>query len=301
MPISAIVYARLFPQVGLGQSAELAIQSFCRQVAFAEEGLQPPRILVGNLSTQRDYSDVEETAIALAHLGFRGAAGEAYNMASGRAHRMASILQMIIDQAKTRIAVEVDPKRIRPADESLLLGDTRKIREALGWHPIMDLRRAIRRILEYWRKHASRAAAARSIMIEPLRRNKAAGEMNGGSIPRMSRQLVDNGAINDTRAGARLCKTAQIVPALDSGDARRDCCVGTRKGGERPSLPSKHYQTATWFDDAISCSGETQASAAVLDGQRKGHHLERRVVPCGRSVPMSNPPGPLAKHTMEGD
>ena len=142
-------------------------------------------------------------------------------MASGRAHRMAGILQMIIDQAKTRIAVEVDPKRIRPADESLLLGDTRKIREALGWHPIMDLRRAIRRILEYWRKHASRAAAARSIMIEPLRRNKAAGEMNGGSIPRTSRQLVDNGAINDTRAGARLCKTAQIVPALDSGDARR--------------------------------------------------------------------------------
>ena len=208
----AIVYARLFPQVGLGQSAELAIQSFCRQVAFAEEGLQPPRIMVGNLSTQRDYSDVEETAIALAHLGFRGAAGEVYNMASGRAHRMAGILQMIIDQAKTRIAVEVDPKRIRPADESLLLGDTRKVREALGWHPIMDLRRAIRRILEYWRKHASRAAAARSIMIEPLRRNKAAGEMNGGSIPRTSRQLVDNGAINDTRAGARLCKTAQIVP-----------------------------------------------------------------------------------------
>ena len=34
-----IVYARLFPQVGVGQSEELALQSFARQVALAESGV----------------------------------------------------------------------------------------------------------------------------------------------------------------------------------------------------------------------------------------------------------------------
>ena len=94
-----IVYARLFPQVGLGQSEELAMQSFARQVVLAERGVQP-HVLVGNLTTLRDYSDVEESAVGLAHLALRGDPGEAYNFASGRAHRMGDLLQLMIAQSK---------------------------------------------------------------------------------------------------------------------------------------------------------------------------------------------------------
>ena len=78
-------------QVGLGQSEELAIQSFARQVALAEAGRAPPVVWTGNLSTSRDYSDVEDSAVGLAHLAFRGEPGEAYNFASGKAHRALSI------------------------------------------------------------------------------------------------------------------------------------------------------------------------------------------------------------------
>ena len=150
-----IMYARLFPQIGLGQSSELAIQNFCRQVALVEAGLQEPRVLVGNLSTQRDYSDVQETAVALVHLGFRGVPGEAYNMASGKAHRMSDLLNMIIEMAHVPIAVVIDKERLRPADEALLLGDNRKVRNQLDWQPRMDLRRAIGKILRYWRTRAA--------------------------------------------------------------------------------------------------------------------------------------------------
>ena len=94
-----IMYARLFPQVGLGQSEELAMQSFARQVVLAERGVQP-HVLVGNLTTLRDYSDVEESAVGLAHLALRGEPGEAYNFASGSAHRMGDVLQLMIAQSK---------------------------------------------------------------------------------------------------------------------------------------------------------------------------------------------------------
>ena len=94
-----IMYARLFPQVGLGQSEELAMQSFARQVVLAERGVQP-HVLVGNLTTLRDYSDVEESAVGLAHLALRGEPGEAYNFASGSAHRMGDVLQLMIDESK---------------------------------------------------------------------------------------------------------------------------------------------------------------------------------------------------------
>ena len=145
-----IMYARLFPQCGLGQSEELAIQSFTKQVAMVEKGLLP-HVQVGNLQTLRDYSDVEESAVGLAHLAFRGIPNEAYNFASGRAHRMQEILDMAINIAKRPIPVRTDPARMRASDEALLLGNASKVWTLLGWKPRHDLHRSVRRILKYWR------------------------------------------------------------------------------------------------------------------------------------------------------
>ena len=161
--------ARLFPQVGVGQSEQLALQSFAKQIATIERSCFELRelacaspsheayVLVGDLSTRRDYSDVEETAVGLSHLAMRGvyAPGEAFNFASGRARRMGDLLNLMLRQASTpqgrKIFVRRDGSRIRPADEPLLLGDASKVQQRLGWEPKHNLSRSLRRVLHYWR------------------------------------------------------------------------------------------------------------------------------------------------------
>lgn len=146
-----IVYARLFPQVGIGQNEELPIQRFCRQVAYAEAGLHPRVLNVGNLSLEHDYSDMEDTAVALAHLGFVGRATEAYNLASGTSQRMADLLRLILEDAKVDMDIVVEPGLVGPSEETALVGDNTKVRELLKWQPRVDLSRAISRVLQHWR------------------------------------------------------------------------------------------------------------------------------------------------------
>ena len=45
---------------------------------------------------------------------------------------MRDVLQLMIDQASTPIRVRVDPRKVRPADEQLLLGDASKVWRALA-------------------------------------------------------------------------------------------------------------------------------------------------------------------------
>lgn len=198
-----IMFARLFPQVGVGQSEELAIQSFARQVALVESGAQrPAQVRVGNLRTLRDYSDVEETAVGLAHLALKGVGGEAYNFASGRAHRMRDLLDAMIAMSSTPwMRVKVDAAKLRASDEPLLLGNASKVWQLLGWQPTHDLTRSIRRVLQYWRARvrpmrdglssASRAAPR----LGGLRRNRT---LNGNGRRRAN--AGEGGAAEKARA-----------------------------------------------------------------------------------------------------
>jgi GDP-4-dehydro-6-deoxy-D-mannose reductase len=68
-----IVRARLFNQIGPRQPTDYAVPNFARQIAAAEAGKQPPVVETGDLSSQRDLTDVRDMAAALRLLIERGA------------------------------------------------------------------------------------------------------------------------------------------------------------------------------------------------------------------------------------
>ncbi len=142
---------RSFNHVGPGQDERTAIQSFCRQVAAIELGLQPPVVRVGNLAPRRDFLDARDAVRALWALMERGTPGEAYNLCSGTAPTMREVLEEIISQARCSMEVFEDPGRLRPSDEPILLGDNTKLRKHTGWTPTIDLRQMIARVLDHWR------------------------------------------------------------------------------------------------------------------------------------------------------
>ena len=147
-----VVVTRSFNHVGPRQGDRCAIQTFCQQMARIEAGLQPPELLVGNLETWRDFTHVADVARALWLLLERGRPGEAYTLGSGQATRIGDIVAMVRERGRAPATLRVDPARLRPVDEPILLGDNSKLRHDTGWSPRIGMAQIVDELLAYWRE-----------------------------------------------------------------------------------------------------------------------------------------------------
>jgi GDP-4-dehydro-6-deoxy-D-mannose reductase len=134
-----VVVARPFPHTGPGQTETFAIASFAGQIARIEAGQAAPVIKVGDLAARRDYSDVRCAVDAYVRLLEQRRGPPVFNVATGTALSMRSILDRLLALATREIAVEVDPSRIRPADIPLLVGSPRRLAKSTGWRPTRPL------------------------------------------------------------------------------------------------------------------------------------------------------------------
>jgi GDP-4-dehydro-6-deoxy-D-mannose reductase len=146
-----VVRARSFNHLGPRQSPHFVAASFARQIAEAEMGLREPVIYVGNLESQRDFTDVADVVRAYALLMEKGRSGEAYNVASGRPRSVQSLLDILLGMSTVQLRVEPDEARTRPADVSIIYGDITKLRNDTGWEPSIPFEESLRRTLAYWR------------------------------------------------------------------------------------------------------------------------------------------------------
>src|SRR4029450_11381811 len=98
------------------QTPKFVSPSIARQIALIERGAADPVIKVGNLDAERDLTDVRDVVRAYAPLMKDGTAGQVYNVASGVAHSIRSLLEGLIARARTQVRVEIDPARLRAHD-----------------------------------------------------------------------------------------------------------------------------------------------------------------------------------------
>ena len=152
-----VMITRAFNHIGPGQQPMFAVASFCRQVAEIEAGLSQPVLRVGNLSAQRDFTDVRDVVRAYTLLLEKGRAGEVYNVGSGKAIAISNILEKIISLSHAQIRIEVDPERLRPVDIPLIEADIQKLVRDTGWHPVVPLEQTLQDTLSYWRSAVKNA------------------------------------------------------------------------------------------------------------------------------------------------
>lgn len=146
-----IIMVRAFNHIGPGQSDAFVVSDFCRQTVRIECGRHDPVILVGNLSAKRDFTDVRDIVRAYSGLMSKGVSGQIYNVGSGKAVSIQSMLDMILKESKTEITVDIDKSRLRPSDVPVVEADTSKIKTDTGWQPVIPLEKTIADILDYWR------------------------------------------------------------------------------------------------------------------------------------------------------
>ena len=89
-----VVRLRPFNHIGPRQDPRFVVASFAQQVAEIEAGKRPPRLLVGDLSAERDFTDVRDMVRAYRLVAEHARPGEVYNLGSGRCYP----IQMIVRQ-----------------------------------------------------------------------------------------------------------------------------------------------------------------------------------------------------------
>lgn len=146
-----VMNVRAFNHVGPGQTPIFVIADFCKQVAEIEAGKRKAVIKVGNLATERDFTDVRDVVCAYVMLIQQGKAGETYNIGSGCAIEIGEILKKIIALSNIEIQVEVDEKKLRPIDIPVIEADIKKIQKCCGWNPRIPLETTLEETLNYWR------------------------------------------------------------------------------------------------------------------------------------------------------
>lgn len=157
-----VVSFRPFNHTGPGQAANYVVPAFARQVAQIERGLQPAKILVGNLDAERDFLDVRDVARAYALAALQRdplPAGVAINLASGTARRIETILQAIIALSHHTIGIERDPARLRRSETTRAVGDPSRAKALLGWAPQIDFKTTLLDVLDYWRSQVAAGLA----------------------------------------------------------------------------------------------------------------------------------------------
>jgi GDP-4-dehydro-6-deoxy-D-mannose reductase len=143
------VNIRLFNTTGPGKTDD-APSDFVRQIVRIKKGLQAPVIEVGNLTPRRAFLDVQDTVRGFYLAAMKGKRGEAYNLCASRTHRIQEVLQTAIRLSGVKAEVRPVPRLMRPSDEKIIFGSTKKIRKDTGWATRNSIEQTLQSMLDYW-------------------------------------------------------------------------------------------------------------------------------------------------------
>ncbi len=149
-----IVLMRFFNTEGPRRPESFVASSFAKQIASIEKGKQKPVILVGNLEAKRDFTDVRDVAGAYWLAAQKCKFGEPYNVCSGKARSIKSVLELLVSMSSVKnIKIKQDLKRMRPSDIPVIIGDNTKFKKQTGWKPEIPFEKTMGDLLDYWREN----------------------------------------------------------------------------------------------------------------------------------------------------
>jgi GDP-4-dehydro-6-deoxy-D-mannose reductase len=154
-----VVRVRPFNHIGPRQDERFVAASFAQQIAHIEHDLQPPVIRVGNLSAQRDFTDVRDMVRAYMLAVEHGEAGQVYNLGSGTPTSIQSLLDKLLANSNVQVDVQPDPARMRPSNVPVVVCNAALFRERTGWEPRIALDQTLRDILDDWRTRTRQTSA----------------------------------------------------------------------------------------------------------------------------------------------
>ncbi|MBU9126035.1 GDP-mannose 4,6-dehydratase [Burkholderia multivorans] len=122
-----IVVARPFNYTGVGQSPQFLLPKIVSHFQRGERVIE-----LGNIDVERDFSDVRRVVDAYRRLLQLAPAGGVFNVCSGRAVSLKSVIAMMEQIAGYSIEVRVNPAFVRANEVRRLQGDGSRLLAAVG-------------------------------------------------------------------------------------------------------------------------------------------------------------------------
>jgi len=141
-----VVIARPFNHIGPEQGLGFIVPDLTKQIIDFKSG-ESTQIMVGNLDSERDYTDVRDISRAYRLLLENGVSGEIYNICSGSPISGKKILSTLIEIVDITPKITIDKSKLRPSDNPLIFGSYKKIYKDTGWKPEISLDKTLKDIL----------------------------------------------------------------------------------------------------------------------------------------------------------
>ena len=147
-----VVRMRPYSHTGPGQQPPFVFPSIARRIARAEAGLEEARLPVGNLQIRRDVTDVRDVVRAYVLALTKGEAGACFNVGRGETLLLQDAVNVLVQRARVKITVEVDPALVRPEEPRATHCDASRLRRCTGWEPEIPFEKTLADLLDYWRE-----------------------------------------------------------------------------------------------------------------------------------------------------
>jgi len=147
--------ARPFNHIGPGQNPGFIVPDLAKQVVDVERGTAD-KVMVGNLASQRDYTDVRDIARAYRLLLEKGRSGEIYNICSGTSRSGQELLEGLLKSSEKQPVVEQDPAKLRPGEGAdIIYGNHDKLTADTGWQPEITIEKTLSDVIDDYRSRSS--------------------------------------------------------------------------------------------------------------------------------------------------
>lgn len=138
-----IVVARPFNIIGAGVPPTLVLGAVLQRIKEAFVACDSPVIRIGNTSSKRDFIAVEDVVNAYVRLMEAAHWGEVFNICSGEARSIQSLLDQVVTNSSRAIVFQHDTELVRPSDLSSFFGNNEKARLAFGFAPKVSIEAAL--------------------------------------------------------------------------------------------------------------------------------------------------------------
>lgn len=138
------VIFRPFNHTGPGQSEYFVVPKI---VAAFKSGKDSIRL--GNVNTERDFTDVRDVVRAYTCVTKNFPAGETFNIASGKTVKIQEIITILEVLTKRKIIIEHEDGLFRKTEIMSMYGSFEKIKNYLGWEPKIEFSKTLEDMLHY--------------------------------------------------------------------------------------------------------------------------------------------------------
>ena len=145
------VITRPFNHIGPGQDTGFILPDFYQQLLASRK---LGRMMVGNIDTKRDYTDVRDIVRAYSTIALAESLRyDTYNICSGSSLSGREILELLKEFMDVNdIDIEIDQSKIRPNDILDIVGDPSRLQNELNWEPEIAIKQTIQDFIAHAKK-----------------------------------------------------------------------------------------------------------------------------------------------------